>query len=74
MIWEPPNSRKLPFRKVTVNDDQCYTFHYALRRSPKSVLEVCQDYANIMANTVVYARCFVQEMNRNSNLPRRLLG
>ena len=53
-----------------------YTFHFA--ETPRfqwlfktfGVPEVCQDYANVMANTVVYARCFVQEINKNTNLSK----
>lgn len=40
--------------------------------STEQFFQVCQDYANVMANTVVYARCFVKELNKNSNLSKEV--
>lgn len=44
----------------------------ALLVSTDQLFQVCQDYANVLANTVVYARCFVAELNKSANLCREV--
>lgn len=36
--------------------------------STEDLFKVFQGYANVLANAVVYARCFVQEMNKTASV------
>ncbi|CAK9002366.1 unnamed protein product [Durusdinium trenchii] len=44
----------------------------ALLVSTEQFYFVVRDYANVMANTVVYARCFVKELNNSATLCREV--
>lgn len=44
----------------------------ALLVSTDQLFQVCQDYANVLANTVVYARCFVAELNKSASICREV--
>lgn len=44
----------------------------ALLVSTDLLFKVLQGYANCMANTVVYARCFVQELNKTARLCKQV--
>lgn len=44
----------------------------ALVVSTELLFKVLQGYANCMANTVVYARCFVQELNKTAHLCKQV--